>query len=1090
MVNYNPRAPIILGQEWVPIRDEYVRLTPTVNAVEYGYKFTLPTAKQVNQARFYVDDYPSGYDIGPVIGVNVYPAKDVDNMGPLQRVVIPCNSLAITGLSTNVQVIGNTGGGATSSVLNVPGDDAYVDVQMLTSNATSIRLSFAVSQFPQLNGKRITGVNLLYILARVPSNDPDGDTDAALEELRTQFEIRIRSSGTSAGGSQIFTPNFDAVAGLNLPEQLDFVTEPSRLALGDVSNFWLTPLTLRDWKMSPWNYSTLSRFEPTAGADRISIEMNWATASPSIYTGDFKLGYAALEVVYCEETRIAYGGIRMGGIYNDPSNFTVSPWVIGANVVPLRAISDLSSNPILPAGDYVMTVAASSVGDAGRFRGYVAGSIIPPLLALRELYDIPSLEGEQLNLPYPADATRVGALPTQVTSHIIPQLSLHATGTGAVIPDIHPYGRQAVAPVYGTTTATTEIYSNNASATAPYAQVRFYARHLPETIRPLVLTSSSVSGSVSITPEQLDALPEIVDGWREVTLRFLVPTTFVPGNALSFTWSSTNELIGRRWEVLGTWAPAPSGVPGTVNNQVPSAQRLGPATYGTETISMAWQTPLVSGGVIVDDGYTDGVLLLSQDPPSVTGLGVVAQTLGVTQLHTTCGVAASCAPTGVGYHHITWNPVFNRTTIDTFSRTAASGWGTPDTGSAWTVRTGSTSVYSANGSVGVATLPTANVPTIITSGSNILDSTVRFVVSLQSLPATGFSATVGGVHRYIDANNYYRNRITFYNDGHIELVSDKVVAGVGATIVSNITVNFAWAPGDRFNVLSTNVGSQLMIKIWRVGDTEPDEYQYVVTDTSLSAAGLVGFYFLSNTTGTMTFNVDDVTIYSDTLLPAWGAYELQRSDAWDSTWQTIALISSPYATSFEDYEARVGVQSSYRIRTLNVYEFAGSWSSTVLATLPAPGVSPASKTAGTLIFTTNEVQDGSYSLAYVETSDKSVPIEDFVFPEADTVVKQRMYGKFAQTTFHPSERGGVEFTRLLLLNNASVPASRLDEVADSLRNLAWADTSYICVRTEQGDRWFMTVIVPDVSVKRQRQLQIVRVQFIETTDTPSPVDPS
>jgi hypothetical protein len=204
------------------------------------------------------------------------------------------------------------------------------------------------------------------------------------------------------------------------------------------------------------------------------------------------------------------------------------------------------------------------------------------------------------------------------------------------------------------------------------------------------------------------------------------------------------------------------------------------------------------------------------------------------------------------------------------------------------------------------------------------------------------------------------------------------------------------------------------------------------------------------------------------------------------------LATDPTTHTFNDYEARVGVLSSYRIRTLNLYDFAGGWSPQTTATVVAPGVQTAAGASptGVLIFTTNEYQDGTGNLAYVETWDKSGPTESFVFPEADTVQLQRMYGKNYFTTFHPEERGGVQFSALMLLKNAAVSSHTLDNVAEAIRNLAWADTSYVCVRTEDGDRWFATIVVPDVTLKRSRQLQLVRVEITQTTDTPSPVDPS
>src|SRR5690606_37366193 len=67
---------------------------------------------------------------------------------------------------------------------------------------------------------------------------------------------------------------------------------------------------------------------------------------------------------------------------------------------------------------------------------------------------------------------------------------------------------------------------------------------------------------------------------------------------------------------------------------------------------------------------------------------------------------------------------------------------------------------------------------------------------------------------------------------------------------------------------------------------------------------------------------------------AFGYYELQRSDEL-TDWQTILQATSPGVTGFNDMEARIGVQSNYRMRQVNVHGFTGPWSATVSATAVA-----------------------------------------------------------------------------------------------------------------------------------------------------------
>lgn len=221
-------------------------------------------------------------------------------------------------------------------------------------------------------------------------------------------------------------------------------------------------------------------------------------------------------------------------------------------------------------------------------------------------------------------------------------------------------------------------------------------------------------------------------------------------------------------------------------------------------------------------------------------------------------------------------------------------------------------------------------------------------------------------------------------------------------------------------------------------------------------------------------------------ITGFGYYEVQRMDTIDTDWATIAQISSVDTTSFLDYESRVGILSSYRIRACDAYGFCGDWADTVTATLISPGISGTDGT-GVLIFTSNERQDGSINLAYTQTWESN-PEESFTFPEAGAVTLREFYGYDFATAFRPLERGGERFETTLLIQAAAVSAPVLENVFGSLRDMAWDTVSQICVRNELGDRWFATVIVPDGRVKRNRRLQLARIQVIEVSDTPIAVE--
>jgi hypothetical protein len=173
---------------------------------------------------------------------------------------------------------------------------------------------------------------------------------------------------------------------------------------------------------------------------------------------------------------------------------------------------------------------------------------------------------------------------------------------------------------------------------------------------------------------------------------------------------------------------------------------------------------------------------------------------------------------------------------------------------------------------------------------------------------------------------------------------------------------------------------------------------------------------------------------------------------------------------------------------VDVYDFAGPWSSTVTITIPSPGASGGCISQGhVLLFSTNERQNGSSNLAYSSVWEGLVS-EDFGFPESSFVQLQAMYNKDFFTAFRPSERGGEQFQRTVLVQAAAISPPTLADFT-SLRDMAWEDVSYICVRDEGGNRWFATIVVPSGRVLHNRKLYLAPVQVIEVTDTPSEVDP-
>ncbi len=650
MGSYNPHQPYILGQEWVPIRNKNLVYSPAVNSIELGTRFTLATSRQVRNARFYLNTpqaTPQGFQTALV---NIYPAGTEDQTGPIREIIIPVNSGATTG--TGIILFGAS---TVTEAVYQPGDGKYIEFDPNSNVPQNAGFFFAVNAYPELGDKRILNVSLLYS-GFVRDQDASGNTIDFVDPTPSSPLTIIRQTN-DAGTNQGFTAD-TFLANTGTLQQLatsvanaTFTSAAAQvigvLDLGDVNNFWDSAGSpSNDLARMPWRYVDLQKFEATAGTNRqylklvVQIPDHGSVAYPFL-----ALEYMALRVLYCEEKRVVYGGNRFGYSY-------------GMNAITLRNTS-FTADPILPAGDYLPTLSWVSPGSTDYGQNSLGD--FPDLNAIQELYQIPSHPATQVNVPFPL-AERIGEVFTGETTHLLPQLSLHASG--GTLTEPHSYGRQAWARVYGSNTATQEIYDDISGVAASYPQVRFYARRFGDTTIPLTLTGvAPLAGStVSITVADFDALPEIIDGAREVTLRFASPPSMgtVAGNP-AWVWSAAGETAGNHWEILAASAPAISGVPGSLYTLVPAPNQLGTATYqppAGDTVELTWMpqgvaSPWVTGASA--DSATDAVLIFSQDPATVTGLGLSQLTQVVTGIGLNCGDLPCCIPSGIGYQRITWS---------------------------------------------------------------------------------------------------------------------------------------------------------------------------------------------------------------------------------------------------------------------------------------------------------------------------------------------------------------------------------------------------------------------------------------------------
>lgn len=873
MGNYNPNLPIILGQEWVPIRNEDVTFSPSVNSVEHGSGFTLATNRQATYGAYYTHALPASNSTAQATMLSVYPSGEEDQSGPIHEVLIPCNAAATTG--SNIQTFGFTA----VECLAFPGDNTAIVFQYNSGTAQRLWMFFAVSDYAQLlAGKRILNVSFVYSGAgRVQTSPPTEFINPTPTVLTTLLTRRNNGGSTDIDYLRFFDANMGSLWQMNT--QISPAAGTAEFSFGEVNlgdaNIWYdNNLSPTAGLIYPWRYEELLKFGG-APTDRQFLEL--VVQVPNLDSGSTNpqvwLDYAALKVTYCEEQRVAYGG-RYGA-----SRYGINP----------TALKDISfnNNPILTAGSYSYVMSMVNPGDITVGQGAATPS--PDFNGLRQLYALDTHPGVQVNIPYPLSA-HLGEPITTEEVQVIPQLTLHTSG-GSVFPEVPVYGRQVVAQVWGNLYAQQELLDTGVGTGRLFPWLRFIARRWGDTTVSLTVTGQGgLSGSTaSITPTDFDALPEILDGWKEVTLEFNTPPTMGTLGTPNWRWTATGETAGNRWEILGAVAPSISGVPGNLFNQSPTAWQLYSATYlqpTGATQDLEWMpqgvaSPYISGAGVTDDA-ADLFVIFAQEPPAVSGFGVTTLCQPLSGIGQECDVDPCCIPSSVYFNQLTWDPV----------------------------------------------------------------------------SPSGF-----------------------------------------------------------------------------------------------------------------------------------GYYEIQRSDTVDSDWLTIMQGTDYTGTTFNDFEARVGIETSYRIRNVDLYDFTGEWSDTVTAMISEPGVVIGCTGGHVLIFTSNERQSGEINLAYSSVWLDQEVSEDFTFPEAGFVTLQAMYDRDYFVAFRPMERGGEQFTRTVLVQAAAISPPTLGDFR-SLRDMAWEAVSYVCVRDEDGNRWFATVAVPSGRVINNRRLYLAPVSVAEVTATPTPVDPA
>jgi hypothetical protein len=656
MGDYNPYRPYILGEEWVPIRQASYSYSQDANSFERGTKFTTTQSYNLTEGRFYVDQLNPNFYRNQIMNISVYPyGVAAADAGPIRRVVIPCNSGTIANLGTPNSVWGALlQSSSVAEAVSNPGADKGVIIayNVLTGEVTqltrTVTMNFAVNQYAQaLAGKRIVGLNWLYNATISPA---DGLT--FLEPIPVSF---MPMSLEGSGGTTILNWQ-DPIRGTTFAGDAAL----SRMRIGDQAVYYTNTVYPYTIETMPWRYEELQRFE-TTNANPINMVLKITSqfftsigSAVSVF-----LSYSALEVLFCEETRLAtgsrvYNNSQLSSVLaSNPTGGRELPYALGANAITLRHPQTWAANPTLPAGQYLVTLSQGNWGDVRTTD--TSGHPEPTINAIHQYYEIPSHPGIQINIPTPTTDLIVDNTLTETSTQILPQISLHASG-GTVMTEVHVYGQQSQGQVWGNQTVAQKI-ADNMGVARSYPNIRFWARRFGDTTVPLTVTSGA--SVASIAAADFDDLDDIIDGWKQVDLRF--PQAHIPSMGLStfptFTWSATGELAGNRWEVLGATAPALSGIVG--NNWNLATVQLGTATYAPPSGTALFETwmpqyaPMVSGSA--GDITSDVAVMFSVDMPVVDGFFLSTQNQTLTGIGLECGVDPWFIPSTLEYRKIFWS---------------------------------------------------------------------------------------------------------------------------------------------------------------------------------------------------------------------------------------------------------------------------------------------------------------------------------------------------------------------------------------------------------------------------------------------------
>jgi hypothetical protein len=203
---------------------------------------------------------------------------------------------------------------------------------------------------------------------------------------------------------------------------------------------------------------------------------------------------------------------------------------------------------------------------------------------------------------------------------------------------------------------------------------------------------------------------------------------------------------------------------------------------------------------------------------------------------------------------------------DAFGRLVTDGWGSADTGGAWTLGTAAAD-YDVNGSAGTIVVPVAGASGqryAFLGAVSLADVDLTASISPDKV-TTASSAYVGLNARRQASGQEYRFRLRLGNNGIVYLHA-AIAQGTTETFLGGeVNTGITYTAGSviRLRVQATGANpTTLRMKAWRDGTSEPGGFAYSATDSTaaLQGPGAVGVWARissSATSAPTVFSYDD-----------------------------------------------------------------------------------------------------------------------------------------------------------------------------------------------------------------------------------------